>query len=69
MKEFFDLMPFLVTQAEREYLRRGPIQRSGPQEGSRLRLADGGGDPQPAPSQARHEDPAEERSAEEKRDV
>jgi FxsC-like protein len=28
LREFVALMPFLVAQAEREYLRRGPIQRS-----------------------------------------
>jgi FxsC-like protein len=28
LQEFVTLMPFLVAQAEREYLRRGPIQRS-----------------------------------------
>ena len=66
MKEFFDLMPFLVTQAEREYLRHGPIQRSEPPEGSRVRLAGREGDLEQAPPQLRNKDTAEEGSAEEK---
>jgi FxsC-like protein len=66
MKEFFDLMPFLVTQAEREYLRRGPIQRPSRPEGSRLGLADREEDPGPTSSHTRQEDPDDEGSAEEK---
>jgi len=37
LQEFFTLMPYLIAQAEREYLRRGPIQRS--PAPPRLRLA------------------------------
>jgi FxsC-like protein len=36
LPDFFALMPFLVAQAEREYLRRGPIQRSTAPPGFRL---------------------------------
>ena len=38
--EFVALMPFLVTHAEREYLRHGPIQRWAARPGFRPRLAD-----------------------------
>jgi aminoglycoside 3-N-acetyltransferase len=38
--EFVTLMPFLVTHAEREYLRHGPIKRSAPRDAFRPRLAD-----------------------------
>jgi FxsC-like protein len=66
MKEFFDLMPFLVTQAEREYLRRGPIQRPARSAGSRVGLGDRGEDLGPTSSQPQQEDPVEEGPAEEK---
>ena len=42
LQEFVGLMPFLVAQAEREYLRRGPIQRPTARPGSRPRLSGGG---------------------------
>ncbi len=42
LQEFVALMPFLVTHAEREYLRHGPIQRAAPKPSSRPGLVDGG---------------------------
>jgi FxsC-like protein len=39
LQDFTNLMPFLVAEAEREYLRHGPIQRSAAKPGSRRRLA------------------------------
>ena len=42
LPDFVGLMPFLVAQAEREYLRRGPIQRPTARPGSRPRLSGGG---------------------------
>ena len=39
LPDFVGLMPFLVAQAEREYLRRGPIQRPTARPGSRPRLS------------------------------
>jgi aminoglycoside 3-N-acetyltransferase len=42
LREFVALMPFLVTHAEREYLRHGPIQRSASRPSLRPRLADRG---------------------------
>jgi FxsC-like protein len=42
LPDFVALMPFLVAEAEREYLRHGPIRRSAAKPGSRLRLAVGG---------------------------
>ncbi|HEX3512666.1 MAG TPA: TIR-like protein FxsC [Trebonia sp.] len=43
LQEFVALMPFLVAQAEREYLRHGPIQRSASRLPSRPGLASSGG--------------------------
>jgi aminoglycoside 3-N-acetyltransferase len=48
LQEFVALMPFLVAQAEREYLRHGPIQRSASRPASRPRLA-GSGSPADPP--------------------
>jgi FxsC-like protein len=42
LQDFVALMPFLVAEAEREYLRHGPIPGSAAKSGSRLRLAVGG---------------------------
>lgn len=39
LPDFVSLLPFLVAQAEREYLRRGPIQRPTARPGSRPRLS------------------------------
>jgi aminoglycoside 3-N-acetyltransferase len=41
LREFVALMPFLVSHAEREYLRHGPIKRSAGRDAFRPRLADG----------------------------
>lgn len=60
LREFVNLMPFLVAQAEREYLRHGPIQRSAVPEGSRLGMADRDG-PAPTSPWPRQGDPAEEK--------
>jgi FxsC-like protein len=38
LEKFVDLMPFLIAEAERQYLRRGPIIRSTALPGSRPRL-------------------------------
>jgi FxsC-like protein len=43
LKEFVSLMPILVAEAERHYLRHGPGQRSTAGPGSRPRLADDDG--------------------------
>jgi FxsC-like protein len=54
LKEFVALMPILVAEAERQYLRRGPIQRYKARPGSRPRLADVGwplGQAPPQPSE------------------
>jgi FxsC-like protein len=42
LKEFISVMPILVAEAERQYLRRGPVHRSIARPGSRLRLAGDG---------------------------
>jgi aminoglycoside N3'-acetyltransferase len=42
LREFVTLMPYLVTHAEREYLRHGPTQRPMPRPAPRPRLADSG---------------------------
>jgi FxsC-like protein len=42
LQDFVSLMPFLVAEAEREYLRHGPIRRSMAKPGSRMRLAGSG---------------------------
>jgi FxsC-like protein len=42
LKEFISLMPILVAEAERQYLRHGPVVRSTARPGSRPRLAGGG---------------------------
>jgi FxsC-like protein len=69
LREFVNLMPFLVTQAEREYLRHGPIQRSAAPAGSRPRLADGGRLPKLTSPQPQREDLAQKSPAEEQPDV
>jgi hypothetical protein len=46
LREFIQLMPFLISHAEREYLRHGPIHRSASGPAFRPRLAAGRG---PAP--------------------
>jgi FxsC-like protein len=38
LEQFADLMPFLIAEAERQYLRRGPTTRSTARPGSRPRL-------------------------------
>jgi hypothetical protein len=47
LREFVMLMPFLVSHAEREYLRHGPIQRSASRPAFRPRLAGGRAAPLP----------------------
>lgn len=42
LREFVTLMPYLVTHAEREYLRHGPTQRTISRPAPRPRLADSG---------------------------
>ena len=42
LREFVTLMPYLVTHAEREYLRHGPTQRPASRPAPRPRLADSG---------------------------
>jgi aminoglycoside N3'-acetyltransferase len=42
LREFVTLMPYLVTHAEREYLRHGPTHRTASRSAPRPRLADGG---------------------------
>jgi hypothetical protein len=39
LSEFVALLPFLVAEAEREYLRLGPVDRPAPRPEARLRLA------------------------------
>lgn len=58
LKEFVSLMPILVAEAERQFLRRGPVQRYTARPGSRPRLAGGGQRANPASSQ-----PSEEKNA------
>jgi hypothetical protein len=41
LEDFVALMPFLIVEAERQYLRRGPIVRTTARPGSRPRLAGG----------------------------
>jgi FxsC-like protein len=41
LEQFVALMPFLIAEAERQYLRRGPIIRATAQPGSRPSLRDG----------------------------
>jgi len=41
LEQFVALMPFLIAEAERQYLRRGPIIRATAQSGSRPSLRDG----------------------------
>ena len=43
LREFIQLMPFVISHAEREYLRHGPIQRSVSGHAFRPRLAGGRG--------------------------
>lgn len=56
LKEFVSLMPILVAEAERQYLRHGPVQRYTARPGSRPRLA--GHEWPPSPAQ-----PSEEKDA------
>lgn len=44
LADFVALMPFLIAEAERQYLRHGPIERTVAPPGSRPRLSDGEGD-------------------------
>ena len=64
LREFLNLMPFLVAQAERDYLRHGPIKRSAAPSGSRPLLADQGGRARPNSPQSSQENPVMESSAE-----
>ncbi|HZR50983.1 MAG TPA: TIR-like protein FxsC [Streptosporangiaceae bacterium] len=43
LADFVALMPFLIAEAERQYLRHGPIERTVAPAGSRPRLSDGEG--------------------------
>jgi FxsC-like protein len=59
LKEFVSLMPILVAEAERQYLRYGPVQRSTGRAGSRPRLAGPGWPAKPAsPFQSSEENDA-----------
>jgi hypothetical protein len=40
LEQFVALMPFLIAEAVRQFLRHGPIERSAAQPGSRPRLRD-----------------------------
>ena len=52
LNDFTTLVPILVTEAERQYLRHGPIHRSTARPGSRPRLA---GDPASPPQPGKEE--------------
>jgi FxsC-like protein len=70
LREFVNLMPFLVAQAEREYIRHGLIQPSTAEAGSRSRLGDHDDAPKPTlPSQQQEEYPAKDGSANGRPDV
>jgi len=58
LKEFVLLMPILVAEAERQYLRHGPVLRSIARPGSRRRLAGDG-----RPASATSPQPSEEKNA------
>jgi FxsC-like protein len=58
VQEFAALMPVLVAEAERQYLRHGPVLRTTARPGSRPRLTGGGGHPDPvAPLERSEEEP------------
>jgi hypothetical protein len=69
LREFVNLMPFLVAQAEREYLRHGPIQSCVAQAGARPRLGGHDEPSEPTAPQPRREFPAGDGSANGKADV
>jgi hypothetical protein len=48
LREFVALLPFLVSQSEREYLRHGPIQNSAARTSFRPRLAGDAGSADPS---------------------
>lgn len=56
LSDFVTLMPVLVAEAERQYLRDGPIERSMARPGFRLRLTSDGGTAHPAPRSASTEE-------------
>ena len=58
LKEFVSLMPILVAEAERQYLRHGPVLRSTGRPGSRPRLAGRGWPASPEPPQSSEENDA-----------
>jgi hypothetical protein len=41
LERFVELMPFLIAEAQRQYLHRGPIKRATAPPGSRMRLQGG----------------------------
>lgn len=58
LPEFVSLMPILIAEAERQYLRHGPVLRIAARPGSRRRLAGGGPPASPAsPPQPAKENP------------
>jgi FxsC-like protein len=69
LREFVNLMPFLVAQAEREYLRHGPIQSCIAQAGARPRLGGHDEPSEPTAPQPRREFPAGDGSANGRADV
>jgi FxsC-like protein len=69
LREFVNLMPFLVAQAEREYIRHGLIQPSTAEAGSRSRLGDHDDAPKPTLPSQQEEYPAKDGSANGRPDV